>query len=585
MNRQFMNLAGLFSSSAIAIYATKSIFDNKNKIEESNLLEISKKKDDIKEVIVYNNNLALVKLYNSEKIYSINIPKSKNIEKLVDLSTVPIIYKNTMPISQILSTGLSLSFLGIFAYLMYRQSSQFNFSQSKNFKVSKTNVKFNDIIGQNNARKNIKEFVDILLNNEKFKNIGVNVPKGALLYGPPGTGKTLLAKAVATESNLPFINMTGSDFNAMFVGVGASKIRSLYEEARKVAKTEGGCIIFIDEIDAIGQKRNNDKGFGGNSERENTLNQLLTEMDGFESSENILTFAATNRPELLDSALLRPGRFDRKIVVELPMKQDREELFKYYLSKLNFKFNENNEKLDLLCNTCSKLTSGFSGADISNICNESGILAVRNNRNVVNEDDIKKSIDFVMMGNEKGTKLTDYEKEIVAYHEAGHAYLSYILENANKPIKVSIIPREKGMLGFSQSYQSESEYLQTKKQIEDNLSVLMGGRIAEQIFCGDISNGASNDIEKATSLAKTYVEKFSMCQNNFRNLEENSQFKNNLGMEMLNIKDQQINELLSSIYYKTHDLLDNNQSKIIELKDLLLEKETIYEKDIDLILA
>ena len=422
----------------------------------------------------------------------------------------------------------------------------------------------------------VMEFVDILKNHDKYNAIGVKVPKGALLSGPPGTGKTLLAKAIASESNLPFINMNGSDFNAIFVGVGSAKIKNLFQEAKKAANENGGCVIFIDEIDAIGQKRNVGNNFGGNSERENTLNQLLSEMDGFDTASNVMTFGATNRPELLDEALLRPGRFDRKIVVDLPTFQDRVDLFTYYLSKLNIDENI----IKNLSIASSKLTPGLSGADISNIVNESGIISVRNKKSIVSENEIKEAIDYVLLGNKKENILSEEEKKIIAYHEAGHAVLSYFLPLVENPIKVSIIPREKGMLGFSQSEFSD-EKLQSRKKMGQYINVLMAGRAAEEIFCDDITNGASNDIQKATDLSKNYLNTFGFHPNNkFMNMNETMQFKNEYSSLLRYESEKEIQDFLNSKYGETLQLVQLYEKEIKFLKELLLEKETIFESDI-----
>ena len=438
------------------------------------------------------------------------------------------------------------------------------------------NVKFEDIIGQKNAKQSVMEFVDILKNNDKYNLIGVKTPKGALLSGPPGTGKTLLAKAIASESNLPFINMNGSDFNAIFVGVGSAKIKNLFKQAKKAASENGGCVIFIDEIDAIGQKRNTANHFGGNSERENTLNQLLSEMDGFDTTSNVMTFGATNRPELLDEALLRAGRFDRKIVVDLPTFQDRIELFNYYLNKLQI----DKKIIKELSIISSKLTPGLSGADISNIVNESGIISVRNKKSIVSEKEIKEAIDYVLLGNKKENILSGKEKEIIAYHEAGHAVLSYFLPLVENPIKVSIIPREKGMLGFSQS-EFSNEKLMGKKKMSQYINVLMAGRAAEEIFCDDITNGAANDIQKATDLSKNYLNTFGFHPNNkFMNINETTQFKNEYSSLIRYESQKETQNFLNSKYNETLELVKNYEKEIIFLKEQLLEKETIFENDI-----
>jgi ATP-dependent metalloprotease FtsH len=478
---------------------------------------------------------------------------------------------------------ISLGILGTVLFIMTR-----NVGGIKNIMevnkpidmIDKVNVKFKDVIGQKNARRSVEEFVDIIKNKEKYKKMGVTVPKGALLSGPPGTGKTLIAKAIAGESELPFINMTGSDFNAMFVGVGSGKIRNLYNMAKIAAEEYGGCIVFIDEIDAIGQKRSSANTFGGNSERENTLNQLLTEMDGFDSNKNVITFAATNRPELLDSALLRPGRFDRKIIVNLPTLNDRNNLFNYYLNKLKM----DKSKISEISQLSSKLTPGFSGADIANVVNEAGIISVRKKNEIIKEQDIKDAIDYVILGDEKEDTLLDKEKNIVSYHEAGHAYLSYILPLVENPVKVSIIPREKGMLGFSQSEMS-IENLTSKRKMEQYLNVLMAGRASEEIFFEDITNGAYNDIEKATDIAKQYVKIYGFSNDNhFMNQTDSNPYKSESSNFINNLADKEIIDFLNFKYQETLELIRNNKENITLIKELLLKNKTIYYSDLNKII-
>ena len=460
--------------------------NNRTKIENISMYELKTKQEEIKKVTIFDNNIALLERKEPNNYYKINIPNGEYFEKKFD-NDIPVLYEETFKWSTYLGPMLSLGILGGMLWMMSRNSNGLKtmLDSNKSIEVLKDiKIGFNDVIGQKNAKRGVSEFVDILKNQQKYKDIGVKVPKGALLSGPPGTGKTLLAKAIAGESKLPFVEMSGSDFNAMFVGVGSAKIKNLYKAASNAAKENGGCIVFIDEIDAIGQKRSSVNTFGGNSERENTLNQLLTELDGFNENKNVMTFAATNRPELLDPALMRAGRFDRKILVDLPTVNDRKDLFNYYLGKLNL-----DEKLVVdISEIASKATPGMSGADISNIVNEAGIRAVRNDRSMINMDDINQSLDYVMMGDEKTTILKEHEKKIIAYHEAGHAFLSYYLPLVENPIKVSIIPREKGMLGFSQSEVTEDN-LVSKNKIIQYMKVLMAGRAAEEFFCKDITNG------------------------------------------------------------------------------------------------
>ena len=553
-------------------YLIYSGIKSQKKYENISIKEL-KEKDNFERVNIYDGNIAIVKQLNEDKFYKVNIPNGEYFEKNIK-TDAPIYYENNINLASFIGPLISLGILGGVLYVMRKNTGGISsiIDLNKSIEIQKIKTKFTDVIGQRNARRSVSEFVDILKNKEKYVDLGVTVPKGALLSGPPGTGKTLLAKAIAGESELPFVNMTGSDFNAMFVGVGSTKIRNLYDTAKKAAEEHGGCIVFIDEIDAIGQKRSAANTIGGNSERENTLNQLLTEMDGFDSNKNVITFAATNRPELLDPALLRPGRFDRKISVDLPTIKDRTELFKFYLNKLTL----NKNIIYKISDLSSKLTPGFSGADIANVVNEAGIIAVRNNRKEVEEQDIKSAIDYVMMGDEKDNILLESEKEIVSYHEAGHALLSYILPLVENPIKVSIIPREKGMLGFSQSEVS-MENLTTKNKMEQYINVLMGGRAAEEIFCRDVTNGASNDIEKASDIARNYINTYGFGNENkfLKTIDENP-YKNDISDFIRDSSDKNVVNFLNKKYEETLELIKNNKVHVENIKDKLLLEETIY---------
>lgn len=577
-NTMDKGMMGVFAitSGILLTYSLLQKLNNKVHIENISIQEL-KEKNDYSRVDIIDDNVVLAKK-NDTEYYRVNIPEWKYFEKNID-TTVPIYFEKGVHWEKYIGPLISLGIFGIILLSFKRNMSGLKgiMDIDKSIEImNHVKTKFKDVIGQKNAKRSTEEFVDILKNREKYTKLGVNVPKGALLSGPPGTGKTLIAKAIAGESNLPFINMVGSDFNAMFVGVGSSKVSSLYSAAKQTAEEYGGCIVFIDEIDAIGQKRSSVNTFGGNSERENTLNQLLTEMDGFDSHENVLTFAATNRPELLDPALLRAGRFDRKITVDLPTIKDRVQLFEYYLNKLTL----DKSIITTMSELSSKLTPGFSGADIANVVNESGIIAVRKEKTTVEEEDIKDAIDYVMMGSEKDNILTDSEKNIVAYHEAGHAFLSCILKSVENPVKVSIIPREKGMLGFSQSEVSV-ENLYSKSKMEELICVLMGGRICEEIFCNDVTNGASNDIEKATQIAKDYIKKYGFSSSNrFMNYNDENPYKREISNYLIDNADKETRELLNEKYEETKKILNNNMKKIEAIKTMLLEKETIYYDDL-----
>tara|TARA_X000000950_G_scaffold269127_1_gene347416 strand:+ start:21 stop:1874 length:1854 start_codon:yes stop_codon:yes gene_type:complete len=567
----------LLGSTIFSVFLLYSNSNNKIKLENISLNEL-KEKDDIEKINIIDNNVVIIKRSFDNGYYRIMIPNSEYFDKHFKTDK-PIYFDQSVNWLSIIPPLISLGILGTIIFMMSRNVNGIKgiIDLNKSAEVIENiNIKFKDVIGQKNARRSVEEFVDIIKNKDKYLSLGVTVPKGALLSGPPGTGKTLIAKAIAGESNLPFINMTGSDFNAMFVGVGSAKIKSLYNSAKEAAEKNGGCIVFIDEIDAIGQKRSSANTFGGNSERENTLNQLLTEMDGFDSNKNVITFAATNRPELLDPALLRPGRFDRKILVDLPTRKDRRDLFYYYLQKLNLDKN----LISNISQLSSNLTPGFSGADIANVVNEAGIIAVRNKKNIVEEIDIKNAIDYVMMGNEKDDKLLEKEEHIVSFHEAGHAYLSYILPDVENPVKVSIIPREKGMLGFSQSEVS-IENLISKNKIEQYINVLMAGRICEDVFCNDITNGASNDMEKATELANKYIKLYGFSDNNkFMSQTDNNLYKNDTSNFIRDESDKEVINFLNFKYEETYIMIYSNKENIKSIKDLLFNKKTIYFDDL-----
>jgi ATP-dependent metalloprotease FtsH len=567
----------LLGSTIFSVFLLFNNSNNKIKLENISLNEL-KEKDDIEKINIIDNNVVIIKRSFDNGYYRISIPNSEYFDKHFQTDK-PIYFDQSVNWLSIIPPLISLGILGTIIFMMSRNVNGFKgiIDLNKSAEVIENiNIKFKDVIGQKNARRSVEEFVDIIKNKDKYLSLGVTVPKGALLSGPPGTGKTLIAKAIAGESNLPFINMTGSDFNAMFVGVGSAKIKSLYNSAKEAAEKNGGCIVFIDEIDAIGQKRSSANTFGGNSERENTLNQLLTEMDGFDSNKNVITFAATNRPELLDPALLRPGRFDRKILVDLPTRKDRRDLFNYYLQKLNLDKN----LISNISELSSNLTPGFSGADIANVVNEAGIIAVRNKKNIVEEIDIKNAIDYVMMGNEKDDKLLEKEEHIVSFHEAGHAYLSYILPDVENPVKVSIIPREKGMLGFSQSEVS-IENLISKNKIEQYINVLMAGRICEDVFCNDITNGASNDMEKATELANKYIKLYGFSDNNkFMSQTDNNLYKNDTSNFIRDESDKEVINFLNFKYEETYIMIYSNKENIKSIKDLLFNKKTIYFDDL-----
>lgn len=371
-------------------------------------------------------------------------------------------------------------------------------SNAKIYVQSSEGIRFSDVAGEDEAKENLSEIVDYLHNPKKYTDVGASMPKGVLLVGPPGTGKTMLAKAVAGESNVPFFSMSGSEFVEMFVGMGASKVRDLFRQAKEKAP----CIVFIDEIDAIGKKR--DGQMGGNDEREQTLNQLLTEMDGFEGNNGVIILAATNRPESLDPALTRPGRFDRRVPVELPDLAGREAILKVHAKKIKA-----SDDVDL--HTIARMASGASGAELANIINEAALRAVRSGRTVVNESDLEESIEVVIAGyQKKNAVLSDQEKKVVAYHEIGHALVAALQSHSAPVQKITIIPRTSGALGYTMQVEQGDKYLMTKKELENKIATFTGGRAAEEIIFGEITTGASNDIEQATKIARAMITRYGM---------------------------------------------------------------------------
>ena len=440
-----------------------------------------------------------------------------------------------------------------------------------------TNVKlnFNDVAGLEEAKTEVMEIVDFLKNPKKYTQLGGKIPKGALLIGPPGTGKTLLAKAVAGEANVPFFSISGSDFVEMFVGVGASRVRDLFKQAKEKAP----CIVFIDEIDAVGRARGRNVNFGSNDERENTLNQLLTEMDGFGTNMGVIILAATNRADILDRALLRAGRFDRQIHVELPYLNEREAIFKVHLRPIKL---EKGFDISFL----AKQTPGFSGADIANVCNESALIAARKNKTVVEKQDFLDAIDRIVGGLERKSKIISMvEKKTIAYHEAGHATVSWLLEYASPLLKVTIIPRGRA-LGAAW-YLPEERQITTREQLLDEMAYALGGRAAEQIVFGKISTGALSDLEKITKQAYAMVSFFGMSEKvgNISFYDSSGQsdfgFTKPYSEKTAEIIDQEVKQIIEESYLRAQDVLQNNLKGLIELAELLLEKEVIFSEDLE----
>ncbi len=443
-------------------------------------------------------------------------------------------------------------------------------SNAKVYVQSSEGIKFNDVAGEDEAKENLTEIVEYLHNPEKYKEIGASMPKGILLVGPPGTGKTMLAKAVAGEASVPFFSISGSEFVEMFVGMGAAKVRDLFNQAKEKAP----CIVFIDEIDAIGKKR--DGSMGGNDEREQTLNQLLTEMDGFEGNNGVIILAATNRPESLDPALTRPGRFDRRVPVELPDLKGREEILKVHAKKIRIA-----EDIDF--NKVARMASGASGAELANIVNEAALRAIRDNRKYATQSDLEESIEVVIAGyQKKNAILTDKEKWTVAYHEIGHAMVAALQTHSAPVQKITIIPRTSGALGYTMQVEEGNHYLMTKEELENKIATLTGGRAAEEVVYNSISTGASNDIEQATKLARGMVTRYGMTDD-FDMVALETVTNQYLGGDVSlacspqtqALIDEKVVSLVKTQHEKAISLLKNNREKLDELAKFLYEKETI----------
>ena len=471
-------------------------------------------------------------------------------------------------------------FIGLGQYMSKKILQQMGGKNSMSFGMGKSNAKvyvqstegirFDDVAGEDEAKESLAEIVDYLHNPKKYTDVGASMPKGVLLVGPPGTGKTMLAKAVAGEANVPFFSISGSEFVEMFVGMGASKVRDLFRQAKEKAP----CIVFIDEIDAIGKKR--DGQYGGNDEREQTLNQLLTEMDGFEGNNGVIILAATNRPESLDPALTRPGRFDRRVPVELPDLQGREAILKVHAKKIKVA-----DDVDI--HTIARMASGASGAELANIINEAALRAVRSGRTVVSEADLEESIEVVIAGyQKKNAVLSDQEKRVVAYHEIGHALVAAMQSHSAPVQKITIIPRTSGALGYTMQVEEGDKYLMTKQEIENKIATFTGGRAAEEVVFREITTGASNDIEQATKLARAMITRYGMSDEFDMVAMEtvNNQYlggDTSLACSADTQKeiDRKVVELVKAQHEKAKKILQENREKLDVLAEYLYEKETI----------
>ena len=477
----------------------------------------------------------------------------------------------------LLSIALPLIIFIVFINMMMRRSGGImgvGKSKAKAYVQKDTGITFADVAGEDEAKESLQEMVEFLHNPERYTHIGAVLPKGALLVGPPGTGKTLLAKAVAGEAHVPFFSLSGSEFVEMFVGVGASRVRDLFEEAKKNAP----CIIFIDEIDAIGKTR--DSRLGGNDEREQTLNQLLAEMDGFDSSKGILILAATNRPEILDPALLRPGRFDRRVIVDRPDLKGRVAILRVHAKKVLL-----DETVDL--EEIALATSGVVGSDLANMINEAAILAVKHGRTAVSQKDLFESVEVVLVGKEKKDRiLSKEERRIVSYHEVGHALITALEKDAEPVQKITIVPRTMGALGYVMQVPEEEKYLNTKAELNTMLVTFLAGRAAEEIVFGNVTTGAANDIEKATSLARSMITRYGMSEKfGLMGLEakENQYLDGRTyltcGDATATEIDHEIMKMLGDAYEKAKRMISENRDALDRIADFLIEKETITGKE------
>lgn len=566
---------------------TNMLKDNSSEISYDKFIDMVDK-DQVKEVTIQSSTLTIVpkkknSKYEDMSYYTTKTEDSTALTKRLEGKGIK--FETDPPdvfgefVAMILSVVLpTLLLFGLLMFSMRRMNKGGGImgmgvgkSKAKAYVQQETGVSFKDVAGQDEAKESLQEVVDFLHNPGKYTAIGAKLPKGALLVGPPGTGKTLLAKAVAGEAQVPFFSLSGSEFVEMFVGVGASRVRDLFEEAKKNAP----CIVFIDEIDAIGKSRDSRYG-GGNDEREQTLNQLLTEMDGFDASKGVVILAATNRPDSLDPALLRPGRFDRRIPVELPDLKGREEILKVHAKKVRL-----GDDIDF--NAIARAASGASGAELANMVNEAALRAVRENRKYVTQADLEESIETVIAGYQKKNQvLSSKEKLIVSYHEIGHALVAALQTNSAPVTKITIIPRTSGALGYTMQVESEERNLMTQEELINKIATLTGGRCAEKLIFNSITTGASNDIEQATKLARAMITRYGMTEEFDMVAMEtvNNQYlggDTSLACSADTQKkiDEKVVEVVKEQHKKALDILNENKDKLHELANFLYEKETI----------
>ena len=537
----------------------------------------------VENVIIEPSRITIIPTQDSEdagkELYTINLNDQDLYKELNDAGVT---YTGKLPKESILSaivptimTILLLFMIGRFMLSVMDKKSgngvmSFGKNTAKVYAESETGKTFEDVAGQEEAKESLKEIVDFLHNPQKYTDIGARLPKGALLVGPPGTGKTLLAKAVAGEAKVPFFSISGSDFVEMFVGMGASRVRDLFRQAEEKAP----CIVFIDEIDAIGKSRDN--SMGSNDEREQTLNQLLAEMDGFDSSKGVVILAATNRPEILDKALLRPGRFDRRVIVDRPDLKGRESILKVHAKDVKMNSNVNLDEI-------AKGTPGAVGADLANIVNEAALRAVTNNRKEVLQEDLLEAVEIIIAGKEKKDRiLSEKEKKIVAFHEVGHALIAALSEHTDPVHKITIVPRTMGALGYTMQLPEEEKYLVSKEEMLDQITVMLGGRSAEEIKFNIITTGASNDIERATQSARSMITQYGMSDKfdmmafeNVRNRYLDGTAVSNCSEETRTLIDEETLNIIKECHNKAKKILRDNNDLLEKISNTLLEKETL----------
>ena len=569
--------------------AQENVFDKMTVYNKKNLVEATVKNGKTEQVF---GNMDVSKIGVSPKVY-VKIPSADKFSDFYDKAVADSHIDTQVRFEEgddaiwnfLVSFGPIILLIGVWMFLMRRMSGGTGAGPGGVFSVGKAKaqlfdkdndrkVTFKDVAGLAEAKQEVEEIVSFLKNPEKYTELGGKIPKGALLVGPPGTGKTLLAKAVAGEANVPFFSLSGSDFVEMFVGVGASRVRDLFRQA----KEKSPCIVFIDEIDAVGRARGKNANMNSNDERENTLNQLLTEMDGFGSNSGVIILAATNRADILDKALLRAGRFDRQIHVELPDLNERKEIFGVHLRPIKI-----DESVD--AEFLARQTPGFSGADIANVCNEAALLAARNGKKFVQKEDFMNAVDRIVGGLEKRSKITtEEERKCIANHEAGHATLSWLLEHANPLVKVTIVPRGKA-LGAAW-YLPEERQITTREQLQDEMCATLGGRAAEELVLGKISTGASNDLERVTKQAYAMVVYFGMSDklpnlNYYDSTGQDWGFTKPYSEETAKLIDTEVQKIINEQYDRAKRILSENKEGHSKLAQVLLDREVIYSEDVE----